>query len=72
MQRCYVAALVTISLLRHSAGEDGFAPAECRSIPSVPLGIAVGMTLYKRLSDQHFARVVNMLLIGSGISYFGQ
>ncbi len=29
------------------------------------------MTLYKRLSDKHFARAVNVLLVVSGVSYFG-
>jgi hypothetical protein len=28
------------------------------------------MTLYKCLSDNHFARAVNLLMIASGISYF--
>ncbi|KXU84034.1 hypothetical protein CI15_26370 [Paraburkholderia monticola] len=66
-----VAALATISLLRHSTGKVGFAPANLLSIPAALLGTAVGMTLYKRLSDKHFARAVNVLMIVSGISYFG-
>ncbi len=64
-----VAALATISLLRHSAGEVGFEPGNLLAIPAALLGTAVGMTLYKRLSDHHFARAVNVLLIVSGISY---
>lgn len=64
-----VAALATISLLRHSAGEVGFEPANLLAIPAALLGTAVGMTLYKRLSDNHFARIVNVLMIVSGISY---
>ncbi len=66
-----VAALATISLLRHSAGKVGFEPANLLSIPAALLGTAIGMTLYKRLSDKHFARVVNVLMIVSGISYLG-
>lgn len=66
-----VAALAAISLLRHSAGKTGFAPAILLGIPGSLLGTAIGMSLYKRLSDNHFARVVNLLLIVSGISYFG-
>jgi uncharacterized membrane protein YfcA len=66
-----VAALATISLVRHSAGKAGFAPGILLCIPGALLGTAIGMTLYKRLSDNHFARVVNLLMIISGISYFG-
>jgi uncharacterized membrane protein YfcA len=62
---------VEISLLRHSAGKTAFAPAILLCIPGSLLGTAIGMTLYKRLSDNHFARVVNLLMIVSGISYFG-
>jgi hypothetical protein len=65
-----VAALATISLSRHSAGKVGFEPADLLCIPAALLGTAVGMTLYKRLSDNHFARAVNLLMIASGISYF--
>ncbi|SEB23738.1 sulfite exporter TauE/SafE family protein [Paraburkholderia sartisoli] len=66
-----IAALATISLLRHSAGKVGFEPADLLCIPAALLGTAAGMTLYKRLSDNHFARAVNLLMIASGISYFG-
>ncbi|MEX3686886.1 sulfite exporter TauE/SafE family protein [Paraburkholderia sp. BR14263] len=66
-----VAALAAISLLRHSAGKTGFTPAILLCIPGSLLGTAIGMTLYKRLSDNHFVRLVNLLLIVSGISYFG-
>jgi uncharacterized membrane protein YfcA len=65
-----IAALATISLLRHSAGKVGFEPADLLCIPAALLGTAIGMTLYKRLSDNHFARAVNLLMIVSGISYF--
>jgi len=65
-----VAALATISLLRHSAGKVGFELADLLCIPAALLGTAVGMTLYRRLSDNHFARAVNLLMIASGISYF--
>lgn len=66
-----VAALTTISLLRHSAGKLGFEPADLLCIPAALLGTAVGITLYKRLSENHFARTVNLLMIVSGITYFG-
>lgn len=65
-----VVALATISLLRHSAGKVGFEPEDLLCIPAALLGTAVGMTLYQRLSDNHFARAVNLLMIVSGISYF--
>ncbi|CAB3793575.1 hypothetical protein LMG28688_03754 [Paraburkholderia caffeinitolerans] len=57
--------------MRHSRGKTGFAPAILLCIPGALLGTAIGMTLYQRLSDNHFARVVNLLMIVSGISYFG-
>lgn len=66
-----VAALVAISMMRRSSGKMGFAPANLLCIPAALLGTTVGMTLYKRLSDNHFARAVNLLMIVSGISYFG-
>ncbi|WP_233886914.1 sulfite exporter TauE/SafE family protein [Paraburkholderia flagellata] len=65
-----VAALAAISLLRHSSGKVGFDPAILLCIPASLLGTTVGMTLYQRLSDNHFARAVNLLMIASGISYF--
>jgi uncharacterized protein len=66
-----VAALAAITLLRHSSGKRGFEPANLLCIPAALLGTTVGMTLYKRLSDNYFARAVNLLMIVSGISYFG-
>lgn len=66
-----VAALAAISLLRHSSGKVGFDPAILLCIPASLLGTTAGMTLYQRLSDNHFARAVNLLMIVSGISYFG-
>jgi uncharacterized protein len=66
-----IAALAAISLLRHASGKAGFTPAILLCIPGSLLGTAIGMTLYQRLSDNHFARVVNLLMIVSGISYFG-
>ena len=65
-----VAALTAISLVRHSSGKVGFDRAILLCIPASLLGTTVGMTLYQRLSDNHFARVVNLLMIVSGISYF--
>ena len=65
-----VAALAAISMVRHSAGKVGFEAVDLLCIPAALLGTAVGMTLYKRLSDNHFARAVNLLMIASGISYF--
>lgn len=66
-----VAALAAIGLLRHSAGKVGLETADLLCIPAALLGTAAGMTLYKRLSDNHFARAVNVLMIVSWISYFG-
>ncbi|MCP3713411.1 hypothetical protein M3I54_42310 [Paraburkholderia sp. CNPSo 3274] len=66
-----VAALATISPVRHSTGKDGFDPVILLCISGALLGTADGMTLYKRLSDNHFARVVNLLMIIPRISFFG-
>lgn len=66
-----VAALAIISVLRHSAGKAGFDPAILLCIPGSLLGTTIGMTVFKRLSDNQFARAVNLLLIVSGVSYLG-
>ncbi|KAA1011347.1 hypothetical protein FVF58_15515 [Paraburkholderia panacisoli] len=66
-----VTAIATISLLRHSAGKVAFELADLFCILAAHLGTAVGTTLYKRLSYDHFARAVNLLMIALGIGYFG-
>jgi uncharacterized membrane protein YfcA len=66
-----VAALGAISLVRHSGGSIGFDPTDLLCIPAGLLGTALGIALYGRLSDRHFASAVNLLLIVSGISYLG-
>ena len=65
-----VAALVAISLSRGAGGAAvGFDPGVLIFVPGSLLGTALGMACYRRLSDIQFARVVNILLIVSGISY---
>jgi uncharacterized protein len=65
-----VAALLAISLSRHTApGASGFNPHDLLFIPASLLGTALGLLLYRRMSDRQFARAVNILLIVSGLSY---
>jgi uncharacterized membrane protein YfcA len=65
-----LAALIAISLARQSAGgRIGFALTDLLFIPASLLGTSCGMALYRRLSDRHFARAVNLLLMVSGLSF---
>jgi len=64
-----VVALVAISLVRHSAGGAGFNVTDLYCIPAGLLGTSLGITCYRGLSDKHFSRAVNILLIVSGLSY---
>jgi uncharacterized membrane protein YfcA len=65
-----VAALLAINLARPAAaGGFGFAVGDLLCIPASLLGTAIGMTFFRGMSDTQFARVVNMLMIVSGLSY---
>jgi uncharacterized membrane protein YfcA len=65
-----VAALLGINLFRlPTAGGIGFDITNLLFIPASLLGTSLGLALYKRLSDNQFARAVNILLIVSGVSY---
>jgi uncharacterized membrane protein YfcA len=64
-----VAAMLAISLVRHSAGSVGFDPAGLLCVPAGLAGTALGLMCFRRLSDRHFGRVVNGLLMVSGLSY---
>ena len=65
-----VLALLGISLARLStAGGIGFDFTNLLFIPASLLGTSLGLAFYKRLSDNQFARAVNILLIVSGVSY---
>jgi hypothetical protein len=64
-----VAALLAISLARGSAGTPGFDAHDLLFIPASLIGTALGLLLYRRLSDRQFARAVNILLIVAGLSY---
>jgi uncharacterized membrane protein YfcA len=63
-----VAALFTIQLSR-----TGIAVPppldELAFVPAALFGTTLGLQLYTRMSDRHFARAVNLLLIVSGLSY---
>jgi uncharacterized membrane protein YfcA len=64
------AALLGINLARlPTAGGAGFDFTNLLFIPASLLGTSLGLALYKRLSDNQFARAVNVLLIVSGVSY---
>jgi uncharacterized membrane protein YfcA len=65
-----IAALLAISLAQRSGGAGpGFDPTNLLFVPSSLLGTALGLIIYQRLSDGHFTRAVNILLIVSGLSY---
>jgi len=65
-----VVSLLAIALVRPHAGiHDGLGPDTLLFIPASLLGTTMGLALYHRMSDTQFARVVNMLLIVSGVSF---
>jgi uncharacterized membrane protein YfcA len=63
-----VAALVLISVARSGHGV-AYDPFSLVYIPAGLLGTAVGLACYQKLSDSQFSRVVNTLLIASGIGF---
>ena len=65
-----IAALAIITLSRGTGAQlVGFDEANLLFIPASLLGTAVGLLLYRRLSDRQFAGSVNVLLVISGLSY---
>lgn len=65
-----VVALAAISLARSNGTAGmGFDYGNLLFIPSALLGTALGLALYRRLSDRQFGRIVNVLLIVAGLSY---
>lgn len=65
-----VVALLAITLARHpGAGSVAIDSGNLVYIPASLLGTALGLALYRRISDNQFARVVNLLLVVSGLSY---
>ena len=63
-----VAALLAINGVRGGAAQ-GIKLADLLFIPPALLGTMIGLGLYGRLTDHQFFRVVNLLLIASGLSY---
>ena len=65
-----VAALVMINLVRPGETHGvGLAVGDLLCIPASLLGPTLGLTLFRGLSDTHFTRIVNVMLIVSGLSY---
>lgn len=65
-----VAALLAIGLAHGAPGPWIILdPADLLFVPASLLATALGMGLFRRLSDLQLARAVNLLLIASGISY---
>jgi uncharacterized membrane protein YfcA len=64
-----VAALLTLSLLRGTPSHLGIEAGALLCVPGSLLGTSVGLLCYRALSDRHFARAINLLLIVSGASY---
>jgi uncharacterized membrane protein YfcA len=65
-----LAALLAIGMARRP-GASGFGLdiTDTLFVPASLFGTSVGLTLYRRLTDQQFSRAVNVLLIASGLSY---
>lgn len=64
-----VAALLTLSLVHGTPSSLGVDPGDLLCVPGSLLGTSFGLFCYRRLSDRHFARAINLLLIVSGASY---
>jgi uncharacterized membrane protein YfcA len=63
-------ALAAISFARPSGSHAaGLSIEEMLYLPGSLLGTAIGMGLFRRLSDTQFGRVVNVMLMVSGLSY---
>ncbi|GJE14736.1 hypothetical protein FOHLNKBM_5811 [Methylobacterium longum] len=64
-----VAALLTLSLVHGTHSGHGVDLGDLLCVPGSLLGTAAGLLCYRALSDVHFARAINLLLIISGASY---
>lgn len=65
-----VTALATLGIVGHGAASGhGVDPVDLLCVPGSLLGTAAGLLCYRVLSDKHFARAINLLLIVSGVSY---
>lgn len=63
-------ALAAIALTKPAVGHGGgIALTDLLYLPGSLLGTAIGMTLFRRLSDTQFTRVVNVMLLVCGLSY---
>jgi uncharacterized protein len=64
-----VAALLLLVLVHPATSERVSIGLESLVFtPPMLLGTSIGLTLFRRLSDGHFGVIVNVLLIGSGLS----
>jgi hypothetical protein len=64
-----VAALLTLALVHGTSSAHGVDLVDLLYVPGSLLGTAAGLLCYRALSDRHFARAINLLLIVSGVSY---
>jgi len=65
-----VTAFLAIAVARQSGTDGvGFEVGNLLFVPASLLGTSLGLALYRRMSDNQFARVVNVLLVVSGLSY---
>jgi uncharacterized membrane protein YfcA len=66
-----VVALLAIGLLRdRGIGKIGYEISDTLFVPAALLGTALGLLVYRSMSDLQFARAINALLLVSGLSYF--
>ena len=64
-----VAALLTLGLVHETSSGHGVDLGDLLCVPGSLLGTAIGLLCYRALSDLHFGRAINLLLIVSGASY---
>lgn len=64
-----VLGLATISLVRGHGAGGGFDAVDVLFVPASLLGTAVGLMLFRRMTDRQFGLAVNALLLVSGVSY---
>jgi uncharacterized membrane protein YfcA len=62
-------ALPAICLLTRTGGGAGYDITTLLFIPASLFGTAIGLAVFRRLSDSQFGKVTNVMLIISGLSY---
>jgi uncharacterized membrane protein YfcA len=65
-----VATALAITLVGHTSPVDGALPTvDVLYLPASLLGTAIGVALFRRMSDRRFTKVMNLGMITSGVSF---